>query len=341
MPNVVKHRSNQHSNQHSKSDLDSTPKYTGRFAPSPSGQLHFGSLVTALASYLDAKHCHGKWLVRMEDIDEPRCIAGTDTAILHSLEAHGLQWDGEVMYQSQQHCRYQEVVDALLHHQQAYYCSCTRKMIKAMGGTYNGHCRDKGLTPSNDQLAIRLKLDTELASFTDLIMGEVSAPHQKLASACHRIEDRRVEKQRVEDITIKRRDQLFSYNLVVVLDDVFQGVTHVIRGCDLIDVTPLHRCVHQSLGYQPLEYGHVPVAAIAPGRKLSKQNHATPIDNTTALENIVRALHFLGFDEVKRQDFNSIDSLLSFAVSLWDRKKVVKTPEIIVPQHESTYYSVP
>jgi glutamyl-Q tRNA(Asp) synthetase len=128
---------------------------------------------------------------------------------------------------------------------------------------------------------------------------------------------------------------------VVVLDDVFQGVTHVIRGCDLIDVTPLHRCVHQSLGYQPLEYGHVPVAAIAPGRKLSKQNHATPIDNTTALENTVRALHFLGFDEVKRQDFSSIDSLLSFAVSLWDRKKVVKTPEIIVPQHESTYYSVP
>ena len=281
MPNVVKHHSNQHLNQHSESDLDPNPNYTGRFAPSPSGQLHFGSLVTALASYLDAKHYNGKWLVRMEDIDEPRCIAGTDTAILHSLEAHGLQWDGEVMYQSQQHSRYQEVVNALLHQQQAYYCSCTRKMIKAMGGTYNGQCRDKGLTPSSGQLAIRLKLDTELAPFTDLIMGEVSVPHQKLAG-------HEAEKQRVEDITIKRRDQLFSYNLVVVLDDVFQGVTHVIRGCDLIDVTPLHRCVHQSLGYQPLEYGHVPVAAIAPGRKLSKQNHATPIDNTTALENIVQ-----------------------------------------------------
>lgn len=338
MPNIVKQQlennSDQRSDKYSECCVDSTPKYTGRFAPSPSGQLHFGSLVTALASYLDAKHCHGRWLVRMEDIDEPRCIAGTDTAILRTLEAHGLQWDGEVMYQSKQHSRYQEVVNALLQHQQAYYCSCTRKMIKTMGGTYNGQCRDKGLTPSSGQLAIRLKLDTELAPFTDLIMGEVSVPHQKLGG-------HKAEKQRVEDITIKRRDQLFSYNLVVVLDDVFQGVTHVIRGCDLIDVTPLHRCVHQSLGYQPLEYGHVPVAAIAPGRKLSKQNHATPIDNTTALENIVRALHFLGFDEVKRQDFNSIDSLLSFAVSLWNRKKVVKTPEIIVPQHESTYYSVP
>ena len=313
---------------------DSIVKYTGRFAPSPSGQLHFGSLVTALASYLDAKHHNGKWLVRMEDIDEPRCITGTDTAILHSLEAHGLQWDGEVMYQSKQHCRYQEVVDALLHHEQAYYCSCTRKMIKTMGGTYNGHCRDKGLTPSNGQLAIRLKLDTPLAPFTDLIMGEVCVPHQKLTGHT-------VEKQKVDDITIKRRDQLFSYNLVVALDDVFQGVTHVIRGCDLIDVTPLHRCVHHTLGYQPLQYGHVPVAAIAPGRKLSKQNHATPIECTTALTNLVNALHFLGFKEVKQQDFNSVDSLLSFAVSLWNRKKVVKTPEIIVPRHESTYYSVP
>ena len=231
MPNMLK----QQSGNHSESCLESTPscleptqKYTGRFAPSPSGQLHFGSLVTALASYLDAKHHHGKWLVRMEDIDEPRCIAGTDTAILHALEVHGLQWDGEVMYQSKQHSRYQEVVDALLLHEQAYYCNCTRKMVKAMGGTYNGHCRDKGLTPSNGQLAIRLKLDTEWTPFTDLIMGEVCAPHQKLAGAGHRIEDLRVEKQRVEDITIKRRDQLFSYNLVVVLDDVFQGVTHVI-----------------------------------------------------------------------------------------------------------------
>ncbi|WP_420934114.1 tRNA glutamyl-Q(34) synthetase GluQRS [Alteromonas sp. A081] len=335
----------QHFDRHSQERSSATTKYTGRFAPSPSGRLHFGSLVTALASYLDAKHHNGKWLVRMEDIDEPRCIAGNDTAILHSLESHGLQWDGEVMYQSKQHPRYQDVVDALLHDGQAYYCSCTRKMIKAMGGTYNGHCRDKGLRPSNEPLAIRLKLDTPLASFTDLIMGEVSAPHQKLADQSvdeHTTIARPVVKaQGIEDLTIRRRDQLFSYNLVVVLDDVFQGVTHVIRGCDLLDVTPLHRCVHHTLGYQTLQYGHVPVAAIAPGRKLSKQNHATPIDDTTALKNIVSALHFLGFDEVKRQDFDSIDSLLSFAVSLWDRKKVVKTPEIIVHQHESTYDSVP
>jgi glutamyl-Q tRNA(Asp) synthetase len=320
----------------------SNTNYTGRFAPSPSGQLHFGSLVTALASYLDAKHCDGRWLVRMEDIDEPRCIAGTDTAILHSLEAHGLKWDADVMYQSRQHSRYQEVVDTLLHQQKAYYCNCTRKMIKAMGGTYNGQCRDKGLMPINNQFAIRLKLNTPLAPFTDMIMGEVAAPSQRVAAQT--LEGPVVEElvgQGLEDVTIKRRDQLFSYNLVVVLDDVFQGVTHVVRGCDLIDVTPLHRCVHETLGYEPLQYGHVPVAAIAPGRKLSKQNHAAPIDNTTALDNIVTALHFLGFTEVQRQDFNSVDSLLSFAVSLWDRKKVVKMPEIIVPQHESTYYSVP
>lgn len=300
--------------------------YVGRFAPSPSGQLHFGSLVTAVASYLDARHHNGKWLVRMEDIDEPRCISGVDRDILTTLEKHGLCWDDDVIYQSQQHSRYQDRLDELISQQRAYFCTCTRKQIKAMGGQYNGHCRDKGYTVSTEGTAIRLKLDTSLEGFNDVIMGNVAAPLQT---------------SHAEDVVLKRRDGLFSYNLVVVLDDVFQHVTHIIRGCDLIDVTALQRAVYGELGFSMPTYGHVPVAAVAPGRKLSKQNRATPINNLTPLENLVRAMRFLGFSFPDATAFENVSVLLNYAISVWDRKKVVKTPEIIVPQHESTYYSEP
>lgn len=323
-------------------------RYVGRFAPSPSGQLHFGSLVTAVASYLDAKSHNGKWLVRMEDIDEPRCIAGVDKDILRTLEAHGLLWDDEVLYQSQQHARYQIVLDELIAKERAYYCTCTRKQIKAMGGVYNGHCRNKhvgsSLLPLNGDSAVRLKLDVPLDAFIDVIMGEVkphaglSLNHQQtnaseggpFADALH-----------AEDVVLKRRDGLFSYNLVVVLDDVFQQVNHVIRGCDLIDVTPLQRAVYQSLGFTSPEYGHIPVAAVAPGRKLSKQNRAAPVNNSIPIDNIVRVMHFLGFSFPDAATFNNVESVLNEAISMWSRKKVVKTAEIIVPQHESTYYSEP
>ncbi|WP_394222941.1 tRNA glutamyl-Q(34) synthetase GluQRS [Alteromonas gracilis] len=304
--------------------------YVGRFAPSPSGKLHFGSLVTAVASYLDAKSHNGKWLVRMEDIDEPRCIAGVDKDILAALEAHGLCWDDEVIYQSQQHARYQAVLDDLIEQHRAYFCTCTRRQIKAMDGMYNGHCRDKHIAPCDAvNCAVRLKMDDQLEAFIDVIMDNVepdtSLPHTA----------------RAEDVVLKRRDGLFSYNLVVILDDVFQQVNHVIRGCDLIDVTPLQRAVYQTLGFTPPTYGHVPVAAVAPGRKLSKQNRAAPIDNTTALDNIVRVMNFLGFAFPNASEFDGVDSALNHAISMWDRKKVVKTAEIIVPQHESTYYSGP
>ena len=302
--------------------------YVGRFAPSPSGQLHFGSLVTAVASYLDAKSHNGKWLLRMEDIDEPRCIKGVDKDILTTLEAHGLYWDGDVIYQSQQHARYQAVLDDLLTQQKAYFCTCTRKQIKAMGGVYNGHCRTEPVHSTTQNCAVRLKVDTQLEAFDDVLMGKVMPSNSSSDLIA-------------EDVVLKRRDGLFSYNLVVILDDVFQQVNHVIRGCDLIDVTPLQRAVYHTLGYSTPEYGHVPVAAVAPGRKLSKQNRAAPVKNETALDNLVRVMHFLGFSFPNASEFGDIDSALKTAISMWNRKKVVKTPEIIVPQHESTYYSEP
>ncbi len=303
-------------------------QYVGRFAPSPSGQLHFGSLVTAVASYLDAKSHNGKWLLRMEDIDEPRCIKGVDKDILTTLEAHGLYWDGDVIYQSQQHARYQAVLDDLLSQEKAYFCTCTRKQIKAMGGVYNGHCRTEPVHFTKQDCAVRLKVDTQLEAFDDVLMGKVMPSNSSTDLIA-------------EDVVLKRRDGLFSYNLVVILDDVFQQVNHVIRGCDLIDVTPLQRAVYHTLGYSAPEYGHVPVAAVALGRKLSKQNRAAPVKNETALDNLVRVMHFLGFSFPIASEFGDIDSALKTAISMWDRKKVVKTPEIIVPQHESTYYSEP
>ncbi|AFT79934.1 putative glutamyl-tRNA synthetase-relatedprotein [Alteromonas macleodii str. 'Black Sea 11'] len=303
-------------------------QYVGRFAPSPSGQLHFGSLVTAVASYLDAKSHNGKWLLRMEDIDEPRCIKGVDKDILTTLEAHGLYWDGDVIYQSQQHARYQAVLDDLLSQEKAYFCTCTRKQIKAMGGVYNGHCRTEPVHSTKQDCAVRLKVDTQLEAFDDVLMGKVMPSNSSTDLIA-------------EDVVLKRRDGLFSYNLVVILDDVFQQVNHVIRGCDLIDVTPLQRAVYHTLGYSAPEYGHVPVAAVALGRKLSKQNRAAPVKNETALDNLVRVMHFLGFSFPIASEFGDIDSALKTAISMWDRKKVVKTPEIIVPQHESTYYSEP
>lgn len=322
-------------------------KYVGRFAPSPSGQLHFGSLVTAVASYLDAKSQSGKWLLRMEDIDEPRCIAGIDKDILVTLEAHGLHWDDTVIYQSQQHARYQAVLDKLMNDGLAYYCTCTRKQIKAMGGIYNGQCRDKAISASRSSpkvdSAVRLKLDAQLAPFHDVIMGKVKPQPLLSPSDVHANINDASNGGRIstEDVVLKRRDGLFSYNLVVILDDVFQHVTHVIRGCDLIDVTPLQRAVYVALGYTAPEYGHIPVAAVAPGRKLSKQNRAAPVNNKTPIDNIVRVMRFLGFSFPDASAFEDVGTVLTEAISAWDRKKVAKTPEIIVPQHESTYYNEP
>lgn len=309
-----------------KSSIDSASPYVGRFAPSPSGLLHFGSLVTALASYLDARRHNGRWLVRMEDIDAPRCVAGADAEILRTLEAHGLTWDEDVLYQSHHHQRYQHKIDQLLEDNLAYYCECTRKQIKAMGGRYDGRCRARAL-PSSSNTAIRLILDQPIHGFYDGIMGQVSPTSTT-----------------PEDVVIKRRDGLYSYNLVVALDDDYQGITHIVRGSDLLDVTPLHRLVYGALNCATVDYCHIPVAAVASGRKLSKQNHAKPIDNRQVMVNVLRALDFLGMGSVislVQGDYDSHEALLCAAVNEWDRKLVPNAAEIIVHRNESTYYSEP
>ncbi|RYZ78109.1 MAG: tRNA glutamyl-Q(34) synthetase GluQRS, partial [Moraxellaceae bacterium] len=204
--------------------------YIGRFAPSPTGPLHFGSLVSALASYLDAHHNHGKWLVRMEDLDPPREQAGAAQAILQCLDDYGLHWDDEIVYQSQRLDIYEEYLQRLTKRDLIYPCDCSRQDLQAMGGIYNGHCRTKHVEASHPH-ALRLKLydlpaeenifPDDTLKFTDTIQGK---QQQNLRTEAG-------------DQILKRKDSLFAYQLAVVTDDIEQHITHIIRGSDLLDVT--------------------------------------------------------------------------------------------------------
>ncbi|MGH8766302.1 MAG: tRNA glutamyl-Q(34) synthetase GluQRS [Burkholderiales bacterium] len=253
--------------------------YVGRFAPSPTGPLHFGSLVAALASWLDARSAGGRWLVRMEDLDLPRVMRGADSTILRQLESFGLAWDGPVEHQSQRSALYQEALLALGAH--AYPCACTRRELEdsslAIDGSriYPGTCRS-GIPPGKTARAVRLKTEPAVIAFTDRAQGEL---------------EQSVEKE-VGDFILRRADGLFAYQLAVVVDDAEQGVTHVVRGADLLDSTARQIYLQGLLGYATPQYLHVPVATNAAGEKLSKQTHALD----AAPDDVPSALRFLGLD---------------------------------------------
>jgi glutamyl-Q tRNA(Asp) synthetase len=264
-------------------------RYVGRFAPSPSGPLHFGSLVAALGSYFQAKANHGDWLVRIEDLDPPREMPGASEAILQALRAYHLLWDGDVVYQSERHDLYQAQIDAWLANGDAYYCQCTRKQIKEHGGYYPGTCRDKCLQEG----AIRLKMTQPIASFLDQKHGRIAIPAALVN----------------EDFIIKRRDGLFAYNLAVVLDDIDQGVTEVVRGADLIEPTGRQISLYRILEQPEVRYLHLPLAMDSNGNKLSKQNHATAIDINDPKPTLLHAMRFLGFNlpgHIKSANLNDI-----------------------------------
>ncbi|NVN81971.1 MULTISPECIES: tRNA glutamyl-Q(34) synthetase GluQRS [unclassified Vibrio] len=287
--------------------------YIGRFAPSPSGPLHFGSLVAALGSYFQAKSNQGKWLVRMEDLDPPREMAGAADLILKTLEAYHLFWDGEVVYQSQRHNMYQAQIDQWVADKQAYYCQCTRKQIKALGGFYNGHCRHAGLIDSGEQ-AVRLCMDYPVESFDDVRHGTIQIP-KALAE---------------EDFIIKRRDGLFAYNLAVVLDDIGQGVTEVVRGADLIEPTGRQISLYKTLKQKTVSYLHLPLATDGLGNKLSKQNHATAIDLDNPKPTLLNAMQFLGFAIPKAICEASIDEILLWGCQQWN---VSQLPDSLQKEH--------
>ncbi|MEZ8287852.1 tRNA glutamyl-Q(34) synthetase GluQRS [Vibrio sp. 10N.237.312.B06] len=291
--------------------------YIGRFAPSPSGPLHFGSLVAALGSYFQAKSNQGQWLVRMEDLDPPREMAGAADLILKTLEAYHLYWDGEVVYQSQRHDLYQAQIDQWVTDNQAYYCQCTRKQIKSLGGFYSGHCRDKGLVDSGEQ-AVRLCMDFPIESFDDVRHGTIQIP-KALAE---------------EDFIIKRRDGLFAYNLAVVLDDIEQGVTEVVRGADLIEPTGRQISLYKTLKQKTVSYLHLPLATDGLGNKLSKQNHATAIDLDNPKPTLINAMRFLGFDIPNALFEASMDEVLLWGCQQWN---VTQLPDSLQKEHSNEF----
>lgn len=260
--------------------------YKGRFAPSPTGPLHFGSLIAAMGSYLQAKQQSGEWLVRIDDIDPLREQKGATENILKTLEAFGFEWDQSVLYQSSRLKRYQEAVDHLIEQKRAYPCSCSRTSILQKTGqtkgeiVYPGYCRNGPINKLAKELeySTRLICNDEIIRFDDVIQGKQSINLTK----------------QVGDFIIKRRDQHFSYQLATGIDDAEQGITEIVRGSDLLNCTPSHIHVQNILNLPSPQYCHLPIALNNEGQKLSKQNHAKAIMLKDSAELLYKTLKFLG-----------------------------------------------
>lgn len=287
-------------------------QYVGRFAPTPSGPLHFGSLVTALASWLDARSQQGKWLLRIEDLDPPREEPGAATLILNTLEALGLTWDDQVLYQSQRGEAYSEALQQLSEQGLAYPCSCTRKEL-AGHTRYPGYCRSGSRHPKRPH-AWRFAVDPQVTiNWNDRVQGQQTWP-LKLAG----------------DVVIRRKDQLWAYQLAVVVDDLFQGVTHIVRGIDLLDSTPWQLALKSALAPtrpQP-SFAHLPVIVNHQGQKLSKQNKATAISVTAANQLLTRALQALNQPLLSHWQEATAEEILHFAMANWKLSEVPSSKAI-------------
>jgi glutamyl-Q tRNA(Asp) synthetase len=247
--------------------------YRGRFAPSPTGPLHFGSLVAALGSYLDAKAHNGEWLVRIEDLDTPRVVPGAADDILRTLERFGLEWDGPVLYQSSRIEAYEAALHDLRRRGLVFPCGCSRKDV---GDRYGGTCR-AGLRGRSDTPSWRFRVNDETVEFVDLRLGLQS---QNVADY-------------VGDFVLKRADGPFAYQLAVVVDDAFQGITDVVRGEDLLDSTARQILLQRALGLPQPRYRHLPVVLNDTGQKLSKQTGATALDPNRVTELLAQARSLL------------------------------------------------
>lgn len=297
--------------------------YIGRFAPSPTGPLHFGSLVAAVASYLEAKTHSGKWLLRMEDLDRPREIKGAADAILHSLDQFGFEWDNEVSYQNQRNALYEKYFNILKNKGLIYACTCTRKEISDSsnqfgidGMIYPQTCLHHPLKPYAPS-AWRIKTNAVEIQFDDIIQGNIK---QMLSHD-------------VGDFILKRADGLFAYQLAVVVDDAEQGITDIVRGADLLDSTPRQIYIQQQLGFTTPNYAHVPVANNASGEKLSKQTLAAPIIKSHANHLIFDALTFLGQRPNLELKHTSLIELWQWANAHWDIKKIPQKRAIATQTH--------
>lgn len=293
--------------------------YVGRFAPSPTGPLHFGSLLAAVASYGQALTNEGRWLIRVEDIDPPREQPDADKEILHTLEAYGFEWDGPTSYQSTYRHRHENLIAGLISADLAYPCSCSRRDLAdvprgPLGAIYPGTCRNG--CESND-VAIRVRVDDAPVEFEDALQGHV----------CQRLQSES------GDFIIKRRDGLIAYHLAVVADDFDQGVTEIVRGIDLLDSTPRQIHLQRQLGFNTPNYMHVPVAINHDGQKLSKLTGATAITTNDAGAQLYLALRCLDQQPPESLAVADTTTLWQWVAENWDANVLRRKTEISAQQH--------
>jgi glutamyl-Q tRNA(Asp) synthetase len=282
------------------------PTYRGRFAPSPTGPLHLGSLVAAVASYLEARSRNGEWLLRIENLDPLRETAGSSKEILSTLEALEMEWDGEVVYQNRRNKAYRDALGILEKRNLIYPCVCSRKeivdssIIGIEGPVYPGTCRDGPLHEAK-RSSWRIRADNNPIEFRDALRGQV---RQRLQTD-------------IGDFVLRRADGIFAYQLAVVVDDAWQGITHVVRGEDLLNSTPRQIYLQRLLGYQTPTYMHLPVVVDAQGEKLSKQTRAAPVGSSDRVSQLITAMRFLGQTPPAELMESNLASFWKWAMENW------------------------
>jgi glutamyl-Q tRNA(Asp) synthetase len=288
-----------------------SPAYRGRFAPSPTGPLHTGSLVAALGSYLEARANGGAWLVRIDDLDPPRVMRGCADDILRTLEACALEWDGGVVHQSARADAYHSALHALRRTGSVYACACSRReianagIVGIEGYVYPGTCRG-GLPPGRGARAWRVVTDDAAIVFEDALQGRVE---QSLA-------------REVGDFVVYRADRVYAYHLAVALDDAEQGVTHVVRGADLLDSAPRQIYLQRLLGLRTPQYAHLPVVVNEDGEKLSKQTGAPAVDRRNPVPAMLEALRFLEQEPPAHLQGASAREVMQWAAAHWSLARV-------------------
>ncbi|HIF51031.1 MAG TPA: tRNA glutamyl-Q(34) synthetase GluQRS [Thiotrichaceae bacterium] len=285
--------------------------YRGRFAPTPSGPLHFGSIIAALGSYIQSHQNHGKWLVRIDDIDQSRAVAGANKIILEQLESLGLFWDESVVYQSQRLDLYQAALDELQQNEYTFPCACSRKDLSDK--PYPGTCRN-GITSGNKARSIRLKTNNNEVGINDFLQG--------FYKQCLQSE--------IGDFIIKRADGYFAYHLAVVVDDAEQNITDIVRGIDLLDSTPRQVYLQNKLNLLTPSYLHLPIAVDKNGKKISKADKAESITTNKPNEILFKALNFLGQKPDEKLKTYNVETILDWSIKNWDANSLPKEKEIII-----------
>lgn len=286
--------------------------YKGRFAPSPTGPVHYGTLVAAVGSYLQARKNNGEWFVRMDDVDTLRIVDGADSDILHTLDHFGFKWDGEVTYQTQQVDSYQQALEKLVSQSLVFPCTCSRKILaKTDSKIYPGTCRHRALA-ENEEHALRILSQNFDIKFDDVVMGKQS---QNIERQCG-------------DFIIKRRDGLFAYQLAIVVDDAIQGITEVVRGADLLDSTPRQIYLQRLLNYPTPRYCHLPLAIDDLGNKISKSGGAAKVETNDREKLLISSLNFLGQKALDDLVKSNINDIWSWAIKNWNVKYVPEAMNI-------------